>query len=139
MELSQRHAFTIEAVIGAPVEVGATAAGFRRVIPILGGTVSDGLSGTVLPGGADWNVVRADGSVHLWARYELRTDDGAVVSVLNEGVHDGRSPLILTRPTFEVGAGGPTWLATGFFVGVLTPPVSTDRVRIEVHLITAQG
>lgn len=50
--------FTAEVALGPVVEVGRTPTGFRRVIPIVGGTVSGGLEGQVLPGGADWNVLR---------------------------------------------------------------------------------
>ena len=138
MTLTDSHAFSIEAIVGEPVEVGETPAGFRRVIPILGGTVSDGLSGEVLPGGADWNTVRRDGSVHLWARYEFRTADGVVVSVINEAFHDAEATVILTRPTFEVGAAGPAWLAAGFFVGVLTGAAVPGRVRIDVRQLTVE-
>jgi hypothetical protein len=54
--------FTAEVALGPVVEVGRTPTGFRRVIPIVGGTVSGGLEGEVLPGGADQNVLRPDGS-----------------------------------------------------------------------------
>lgn len=136
MRLTGTHLFTIDAILGPAVEVGATPAGLRRVIPVVGGTVSGGLAGDVLPGGADWNLVRPDGSTELWARYELRLADGAVVSVLNTALHPpGAEPPILTTPRFDVGDGGPVHLRAGVFVGVLTPPAGEPRVRIEVHRV----
>lgn len=39
-----------------------------------------------MPLGADWNLVRADGSETVSARYLIRTHDGVLLSVLNEGV-----------------------------------------------------
>ena len=138
MVLHDELVFTLEVEVGEVLEVGRTSTGFRRVIPILGGTVSGGLQGEVLPGGADWNTTRPDGTVHLWARYEFRTADGAVVSVVNEAVHGPDASPILTRPTFEVGEGGPAWLAAGYFVGVLTSAAVPGRVVIEVRRLTVE-
>ena len=122
------------------VQVGQTPTGFRRVIPIVGGTVSGGLDGTVLPGGADWNVVLPDGSTELWARYEIRLAGGAVVSVTNAALHPaGAEGPMLTRPSFEVGDDGPVWLRTGAFVGILEPPAGEPSVRIEVHQLAVGG
>jgi hypothetical protein len=137
MSVRSVHLFTIDAVLGPVVDVGQTPTGHRRVIPILGGTVHGALEGTVLPGGADWNLQRPDGSTELWARYELRLTDGAVVSVTNTAVHapDAQVP-ILTTPLFDVGAGGPVELRTGAYVGLLTPRLDQNRVRIEVHRLT---
>lgn len=138
MALTTRPAFTIVAELAPPIEVGKTPTGFLRVIPIIGGQVSDGLDGVVLPGGADWNMVLPDGSARISAKYELRLDDGSVVSVANVAtVPSGGEPPILTSPTFEVGAGGPTWLRSGVFVGVLLPGPAPDAVRIEVHEVRA--
>ena len=145
MSLSLEPAFTLTVALGEPRAVGRTHAGLRRVIPITGGTVEGPLlTGSVLPGGADWNVVRPDGAVHVWARYEISTADGYVMSVLNEGLGTatGRTAAGLplgwscpTRPQFEVPEGGPTWLATGFFVGELLPPSGADVATIEVHRV----
>ena len=130
------HLFTIVSDLGPTVEVGRTPAGVRRVFPIIGGTVSQGLDGVILPGGADWNLERPDGSGELWARYELRLTDGAVVSVTNTAVHAPGADPILTTPRFDVGDDGPVELRTGVYVGVLHPPTTRPRVRIEVHRIT---
>ncbi len=136
MALREELALTLAVTVGEAVEVGRTSTGFRRVIPILGGRVSGRLQGEVMPGGADWNTVRADGTTHLWARYELRTSDGSVVSVVNEAFHGPDDAPILTRPTFEVGEGGPTWLARGYFVGVLMSATVPGQVLIDVLELT---
>ena len=136
MRLTGEHVFTIDALLGEVVDVGSTPTGRRRVIPVMGGTVHGLLQGQVLPGGADWNLERADGSAELWARYELRLVDGSVVSVTNTAVHepDPRLP-ILTSPQFDVGDGGPVWLRTGVFVGLLVPRLDERTVRVEVHRV----
>ena len=125
--------FAAEVLLGPVVEVGPTPTGFRRVIPIVGGTVTGTMVGEVLPGGADWNVVRPDGSTELWARYELRLDDGAVVSVTNTALvaPDADVPF-LTHPAFDVGDDGPVELRWGLFIGVLTPAADGASVHLEV-------
>lgn len=127
---------TIDALLGTVLDVGPTPTGFRRVIPIVGGTVSGSFEGVVLPGGADWNVVRPDGSNELWARYELRLADGAVVSVTNTALVGpvGEVPF-LTHPVFDVGDDGPVELRWGLYAGVLTPAPAGGSVHIEVFRV----
>jgi len=134
MTLTSELTFSVRVLLGPPLELGPTPSGFRRVIPIIGGAVSGDLSGVVVAGGADWNVVRDDGSVELSARYELLLEGGVVVSVTNtaELPAHAESPF-LTRPTFEVGDTGPTALRTGVFVGVLQPALDDSAVDLDVY------
>ena len=58
--------------VGSPVILGNDGFGEARIVPILGGTVSGpGLTGTILPGGADEQRIRADG-LTLRARRQCR-------------------------------------------------------------------
>lgn len=140
MALTAEHVFGVEVLLAPPVEVGSTPEGFRRVVPIVGGVVSQGLDGVVLAGGADWNVVLPDESAHLWARYELQLADGAVVSVTNVArLAAGAEPPFMTSPTFEVGDGGPTWLRTGVYIGVLRPDEGGRAVHLDVYRALAAG
>lgn len=78
-------------------ELGQTPMGRRRIIAITGGQFSGPrLSGRVLAGGADWQVVRADGVAYLDARYTLETSDGALIYVNNLGYRHG-PPEVLER------------------------------------------
>jgi hypothetical protein len=81
--------------IGAPQMIGPVLTGERRIIPITGGRF-EGLKmrGEIMPGGADWQIVSADGTAILEARYTLRTDDGALIYVRNTGFRHG-SPEVL--------------------------------------------
>jgi len=149
MSLSARLVFTLHVDLAEPIEVGPVPGGHRRIIPITGGTV-DGpeLSGTILSGGADWNLTGTDGCARLWARYDFRTDDGAIVGVINEAVHpfsppggpaaDPSSIAIITRPVFEASAGAPSWLNTGTFAGILRI-ASPAQVNIEVFRLAVQS
>src|SRR5436305_11387982 len=76
--------------VGEPITVGDTGAGLRRVIPILGGTVGGPrLRGRVVPGGADFQVLRADGVMKLEAKYVVEATGGALIYVVNRGLRHG--------------------------------------------------
>jgi len=76
-------------------ELGVTPLGRRRIIGITGGEFSGPrLAGRVLPGGADWQVVRSDGVACLDARYTLETSDGALIYVNNKGYRHGPQDVI---------------------------------------------
>jgi hypothetical protein len=90
-------AFEARVQIGAPLDLGVTRAGHRRVIPILGGTFEGPrVRGRVLPGGADWQILHADGAADLEARYTLETDSGALLYAVNRGLRRG-DPAVLAR------------------------------------------
>jgi len=144
------YVFTARVDVASPQLVGATAGGERRVIPILGGVV-DGprLRGTVLEGGADWQLVAADGTAYLEARYTVRTDDGALIAVRNVGIRSGPPDVIAriaagdavdpasyyfrTTPTFETGLAQHAWLTRGVFVA--TARREARRVIVDVFLV----
>ena len=76
-------------------ELGNTPLGRRRIIAITGGQFSGPrLSGRVLAGGADWQLVRGDGVAYLDARYTLETSDGALIYVSNRGYRHGPPEVI---------------------------------------------
>ena len=79
------HVCDLAVTIAAPVEVGQTVAGMRRMIPIMGGVVKGPrLNGKVLAGGADFQLILAGGTqAHLDARYVIELDDGTRVFVQN--------------------------------------------------------
>jgi hypothetical protein len=86
-----------EIALGAPQELGDTPLGRRRIIPITGGSFhGERLTGRVLPGGADWQLIRTDGVAELDARYTLETNDGARIYVRNFGYRHG-PPDVLRR------------------------------------------
>ena len=72
------HVMTLRVQVGTPLEVGQVPRGRRRVIPILGGTFEGPtIRGNVLPGGADWQIVRADGSPSSTRAMPCRPTAGA--------------------------------------------------------------
>jgi hypothetical protein len=88
-------AFEIAADVAAPLDLGVTPTGHRRIIQIAGGTFEGpGLKGRILPGGADWQIVRPDGTAELEARYTLQTDQGALIYVVNRGLRHGPTEVL---------------------------------------------
>ena len=79
------HMCDLAVTIAAPIEVGETPSGLRRVIPITGGVVrGPRLNGRVLASGADFQLILGGGTqAHLDARYVIELDDGARVFVQN--------------------------------------------------------
>ncbi|RYF41608.1 MAG: DUF3237 domain-containing protein [Comamonadaceae bacterium] len=73
--------------VGAPIEVGVTPTGRRRVIPITGGEArGDGWTARVLPGGADYQRVLSETRAELQAHYVLELDGGDLVYVHNHAI-----------------------------------------------------
>jgi hypothetical protein len=87
--------------VGEIVSLGATPTGERRVVAISGGSFDsdEGWRGNVLPGGADWQLLRSDGVLEVDARYVLQDANGARVQVTSQGLRHGPPEVIaaLTR------------------------------------------
>ena len=95
--LSQQPIFTIHAELADIVSLGRTPYGERRVVGILGGTVrGPKLNGRILPGGADWQIVRSDGATDISARYTIETEAGAKIMVQSDGLRYG-PPEVIAR------------------------------------------
>ena len=98
--LGKQAIFTIHAELEAITKLGRTPYGERRVISILGGKVSGPrLTGRILPGGADWQIIRNDGAADIKARYTIETDAGALIMITSEGLRHGPPDVMekLTR------------------------------------------
>lgn len=79
----------IDLAVAQPVEVSPG----RRCIPITGGEVSRVYSGSVLPGGADWQQVGPDGTIEIDARYVLALEQGRV-EVESRGLRAGPADVL---------------------------------------------
>ncbi len=119
-------ALEVLAKTGTTIEVGQGPNGRRRIIPITGGRFrGPGLSGTVIPGGADRQTVRADGVRELDAIYELQADDGTVLMVHNRVLIDAQQPpegeQRYARSVIKVTApeGPHDWLNRRILIGTL--------------------
>ena len=83
--------------VGDLVTLGAAKYGERRYVPLGGGSVQGPeLNGTLVAGGVDWQVARADGVLDIAAHYVIRADDGALIEVQSEGMRHG-APEVMAR------------------------------------------
>ncbi|HEY4085189.1 MAG TPA: DUF3237 domain-containing protein [Bryobacteraceae bacterium] len=128
--------FLLEAyvTVGPVQEIGRGPAGERRIVPITGGSFDGtGLRGRVLPGGADWQIIRPDNTAELDARYALETESGGLIYVRNRAIRHG-SPEVLrnlregipvyksqyyfrSTPVFETAIPELQWMTRSIFFG----------------------
>jgi len=95
--ISREPIFSIRCELANILDLGAAPFGHRRVVNILGGPVTGPrLTGRVLPGGADWQIIAADGSADIHARYTIESDAGALIQVDSKGLRHG-PPVVLAR------------------------------------------
>ena len=82
--------YRAEIEVAPPQLLGLTPAGERRIYPILGGRFDgERLRGRILPGGADWQIVRETAEhveMRVEARFTMETQDGALIYVQNQGI-----------------------------------------------------
>jgi len=140
------HVADLRVEVDRPIEIGDTGAGLRRMIGILGGSVEGPqLRGRVLPGGADFQLVRSATVAELDARYALELDDGRRIYVTNRALRrasaevtaklvrgesvDPAQVYFRCAPSFEVADESLRWLAESLFVG--TGARYPDRVEMS--------
>lgn len=83
--------------LGAPIAIGETPDGTRRIIPIFAGpVVGPNIKAKLIGNGADWQVTRPDGVTFADATYAMETDDGVVIQVRNRGLRHG-PPEVMQR------------------------------------------
>lgn len=146
--MSEKPILLIHCQLESILKFGVTPYGERRIINILGGTVEGPkLKGRILPGGADWQIVRNDGVVDLRARYTVETDTGAHILVNSEGLRHG-PPEVMERlardetvdPSlyyfrafmrFETADPGASWLNRILTIGYGSR--ENKAVRLAVH------
>jgi len=128
--------YRLEAELGPPLDLGDTAQGHRRIVPLMGGTFTGPqISGTLVPGAsADWQTILPDGTALGDIRYTLRTAGGDLLDVRSSSVRHG-SPEVLARlargedvdpaeytfrtaTRIETAAPELDWLNKGIFVSV---------------------
>jgi hypothetical protein len=133
-DIRTAHLFRMTLEVVGMQPIGATPAGNRRIGLVAGGTFEGTrLHGKVLPGGADWIVVRPDGVTTLDVRLVLETDDGAAIGMTYRGLRHGPAEVMarLNRGevvdpglyyfriavAFETAAAKYAWMNGAVFVG----------------------
>ena len=118
-------ALQLKVTLGDVFAIDKTQHGRRTVIPITGGTFEGpGLKGTIVNGGADYQLANAEGRTELEAIYCIKTDDGVYIHVRNRGIiangkdAEGRPQFYFrAAPQFEAPSDSKYgWLNNSLFV-----------------------
>lgn len=133
-EIRTAHLFTIALKVPEIQALGKTPFGDRRVAIVEGGSFEGArLKGTVLKGGTDWILGRADGALQLDVRLTLRTHDDHIIAMTYRGYRHGPAAVLerLNRgekvdpaeyyfriaPFFETGSEKYGWLNRAVAIG----------------------
>ena len=118
-------ALQLKVTLGQAFSIENTQHGRRTVIPITGGTFEGpGIKGTIINGGADYQLANAQGRNELEAIYCIKTDDDIYIHVRNRGIiaggqdADGKPTFYFkAAPQFEAPADSKYgWLNNALFV-----------------------
>jgi hypothetical protein len=138
-EIRTTPLMTLKLAVNGLQAVGETPSGNRRIGLVAGGTFEGPkLRGKVLPGGADWIIVRNDGVTTLDVRIVLETDDGAMIGLQYRGLRHGPDDVMAkvnsgqfvdpsqyyfrTTITFETASPKYAWLNKAFGIGTGSRP-----------------
>lgn len=135
----------------APLEDhGGTSVGHRRVVPILGGRVTGAIDAEILPGGADWQIIRPDGTIEIDGRYSARTTDGGLLLLHAKGLRTGTPDVLEQLRRGEVVDPGSYYFRTTVQIETAAPAVAhlqralflsaaqrqADAVRYRAYRVT---
>ena len=134
-------ALQLKVTLGQAFGIEGTQHGRRTVIPITGGTFEGpNIKGTILNGGADYQLANAQGRTEIEAIYCIKTDDGVYIHVRNRGIitnaqdAEGRPSFYFrAAPQFEAPADSKYgWLNNSLFV--CAPTFSADFKGITLNV-----
>jgi hypothetical protein len=143
-------AFEVEAHLGPMEDHGTTRAGHRRVVPITGGRIHGLFDARILPGGADWQLVRPDGAIEIDTRYSARTEAGEHVYLRTFGVRSGPPEVLRALLRGDVVDPAQYYFRLAVHLETSAPRLATlehslfvasavrdaDRVRYTAHRVT---
>ncbi len=137
--------------VGPVVSLGIAKHGERRYVALLGGTVrGPELNGTIVEGGVDWQVNRADGALDIAAHYVIRADDGALIEVQSDGLRHG-PPHVMARlargeavardeyffrTVVRFTTGAPAWLHLNKVLALAVGQREASAVLLDFYRIT---
>jgi hypothetical protein len=114
--------------VGALVSLGPAKYGERRYVPLGGGTVmGPELNGTLVEGGVDWQVNRADGALDIAAHY--------VIQRLARGEAVGRDEYFF-RTLVRFTTGAPAWLHLNKVLALAVGQREARTVLLDFYRIT---
>ncbi|ADZ84295.1 DUF3237 domain-containing protein [Cellulosilyticum lentocellum] len=133
MWLEAEEIMQIKVKCSETLAVGDGGSGHLNVIPIIGGVVTGKYQGIVIPGGADWSMIKSNGA-HAFAKYLLQMENGEYIAIENAGVLNRDTALIRTTPKFYADEEGSySELNKGVYVASLETEVEGYNVMIRIY------
>lgn len=141
----------IRCEVGALVTLGPAKYGERRYVPLGGGTVQGPeLNGTLVEGGVDWQVNRADGVLDIAAHYVICAHDGGLIEVQSDGMRHGPPEVMARlargdavgrdeyffRTIMRFQTGAPVWLHLNKVLALAVGRREARAVLLDVYRIT---
>ena len=136
--------------VGPLVSLGPGPHGERRYVPLGAGTVcGPELNGTLVEGGVDWQIQRADGVLEIAAHYVIRADDGALIEVRSDGLRHGPAAVMahlargeavprdayFFRTVVRFCTGAPQWLHLNKVLALAVGQREAARVTLDFYRI----
>ena len=137
--------------VGALVSLGPAKHGERRYVPLGGGTVQGPeLNGTLVEGGVDWQINRADGVLDISAHYVIKADDGGLIEIRSDGMRHGPPEVMARlargenvprdeyffRTLIRFQTGAPQWLHLNKTMALACGRREATRVILDYYRIT---
>lgn len=134
-----RFVFEERVDLETPEAAGEGPRGAGNRIGLLGGTVKGpALNGTILPGGADWQLIRKDGCSEIVADYFIRADDKSLIHIRNVGLAcapgEARGGYARANPIFTAPVGPHDWLNKSVFTSTIEPVMDANGTLKQVVL-----
>ncbi|MCE2914763.1 MAG: DUF3237 family protein [Rubrivivax sp.] len=141
----------IRCEVGALVTLGLAKHGERRFVTLVGGSAAGPeLNGTVVEGGVDWQLLRADGALEIAAHYVIRTTDDALVEVQSDGLRHGPPDVMerlargepvprdayFFRTVVRFTTGAPAWQHLNKVLALACGQREARRVLLDLYRIT---
>jgi Protein of unknown function (DUF3237) len=137
--------------VGALVSLGPGPYGERRCVPLGGGSVEGPeLNGTLVEGGIDWQLLRADGVLDIAAHYVIRAGDGGLIEVQSNGLRHGPPEVMARlaagedvpreayffRTLVRFTTGAPGWLHLNKVMAIAVGRREARRVLLDLYRLT---
>ena len=117
--------------------LGRTPYGQRDVFVIQGGAISgERITGSVMPGGLDFQLSFSSGGMEIEQIFVLRTEDGKYIYMRSAGTAADRSDVRMV-PDFEApNASDYSWLNTGEYAGRRVVDLAAKTMKIIIYDIS---
>ena len=118
-------------------DVGKTPYGHREVFVVQGGEVTGAkITGSVLPGGLDFQLSFSNGAMEIEQVFVLRTGDGKFIYLRNAGTAADQGDVRMV-PDFEApNTSSYAWLNTGKYAGRREVDLAARTMKITVYDIS---